>query len=171
MPTTRSTHLLRRAAALAAAPALVLAVAACGGDDDGGGGDSASFCEDVEGPFESVNDPGADPEETIASMREVDPPDEIADDWDTVISTLEALQGLDEDPDDGHPRTAERPRDRGSRPERRGLPDRGVRHLARTRGQPRHPTRWVRCGWAPTTSDPAGPATSPSAHLRERGVR
>ncbi len=99
MPTTRSTHLLRRAAALAAAPALVLAVAACGGDDDGGGGDSASFCEDVEGPFESVNDPGADPEETIASMREVDPPDEIADDWDTVISTLEALQGLDEDPD------------------------------------------------------------------------
>jgi hypothetical protein len=90
-----STHLLRRAAALAAAPALALTFAACGGDDDGGGGDSASFCEEVEGPFQGIDDPNADPEETVAAMREVEAPDEIAEDWDTLIGALEAIQDLD----------------------------------------------------------------------------
>jgi hypothetical protein len=92
MPTTRSTPLLRRTLALAAAPALVLTIAACGDD---GGGDAASFCDEVEDPFASLNDPNADPQETVDALREVDPPSEIADDWDTLVDALDTIASMD----------------------------------------------------------------------------
>jgi hypothetical protein len=92
MPTTRSTHLLRRTLALAAAPALVLTVAACG--DDGGGGDAASFCEDVADPFGAAQDPNADPQETVETLRDLDPPSEISDDWNTLLDALETIASM-----------------------------------------------------------------------------
>ena len=96
MPTTRATHLLRRTVALAAAPALVLTAAACGDDDDGGA-DAGSFCEQVEAPFGGLNDPNADPDETVAALSDIDPPGEIADEWDMLVTSLEDLQSLGEE--------------------------------------------------------------------------
>ena len=92
MPTTRSAHLLRRTLALAAAPALVISVAACG--DDGGDGDSASFCDGVENPVGGLTDPNADPQETVDAMRDLDPPSEIADDWDRLVDALDTIASL-----------------------------------------------------------------------------
>lgn len=99
MQTTRTTHLMRRMLGLAAVPALVFAMAACGDDEesggssggDSGGGDSSSFCDDareVEEAGENMdeNDPGAI-EDALTALQNLDPPAEIADEWDLLFSS------------------------------------------------------------------------------------
>lgn len=87
------------------AAAGLLVIAACGGDDDdsagddggdategesgGGGGSGSAFCEDfieftTQGP-EAATDPSA----IIDAMRELDPPEEIADAFATTIEGAE----------------------------------------------------------------------------------
>jgi hypothetical protein len=85
-------------------------VAGCGGDDDddsgtGGGnsddtssGDASvdSFCEDFRSydeQFSEQNEPSD--EEVIEAIRSLDPPEEIADDFDTLIAGLDRLQSID----------------------------------------------------------------------------
>ncbi len=94
MPTTRSSHLLRRVLGLAAVPALLLAAAACGDDDDSAGG-GASFCEDARALEANFSDAGASDADAfgdvIAAFNELDPPAEIAEDWETMLGSLETL--------------------------------------------------------------------------------
>ena len=84
-------------------------VAGCGGDDDdstdsGGSGDNASsgdatvesFCEDFQNydqQFSEQNEPSD--EEVIEAIRSLDPPEEIKDDFDTLIAGLDRLQSID----------------------------------------------------------------------------
>jgi hypothetical protein len=84
-------------------------VAGCGGDDDddGGGGngstasgDSAteSFCEDFRNYDQQFNDdPEASEEEVVAAIRSLEPPEEIKDDFDTLLEGLDQLQSVDTD--------------------------------------------------------------------------
>jgi hypothetical protein len=99
MQTTRTTHLMRRVLGLAAVPALVFTMAACGDDEesggssggDSGGGDSTSFCDDARELQEAGNnmdeeDPGAI-EDALTDLQNLDPPAEIADEWDLLFSS------------------------------------------------------------------------------------
>jgi hypothetical protein len=103
METTHPRPLLRRAAALAAVPAMLLGLAACGDDDD----DSASaddFCDqanEIDQEFAAVDDPSSDDfSEALDALREMDPPEEIADDWDQLVEAMESLEDVDvDDPD------------------------------------------------------------------------
>ncbi len=102
MHTTRSTHLLRRMVGLAAVPALLLTAAACGDDDDsagGGGGDGAEFCEQartLDERFADVSDPTGDEfGAAIQAFTELDPPAAIAEDWETMVASLQAFEDID----------------------------------------------------------------------------
>jgi hypothetical protein len=98
MPTTRPTRLARRALGLALVPALALAVAACGDDGDETG-TAASFCEQAGELTERIGeleDPSSEEfGEAISDLRDIEPPEEIADDWDRAIEAFEAIAGLD----------------------------------------------------------------------------
>jgi hypothetical protein len=91
-------------------------VAACGGDDDGGSNDDSAAGSDgtvqgdgtVEGFCEQfrtydqqfTEDPEASDEEVIAAIRSLDPPEEIRDDFETLIEGLDRLSAMDtSDPD------------------------------------------------------------------------
>jgi hypothetical protein len=78
-------------------------VAGCGGDDDDDGGDSnasgsgdsatESFCEQFAAYDRQFNeDPEASEEEVIDAIRSLDPPEEIQDDFDTLLDGLDRLQ-------------------------------------------------------------------------------
>jgi len=107
--TTRSRAL--RSAGLIVAPLMLLGLAGCGGDDDdasGGGGDSAggdkqAFCDGINDistqadEFEA-NSTSAEPEDLISQlgqlvdrMQELDPPAEIADDWNQSVDILDQM--------------------------------------------------------------------------------
>jgi hypothetical protein len=91
--------LLRRFVGLAAVPVLLLTAAACGDDDEtgggngdsGAGGDSSSFCEE----FEALDDEMSEAEsaeavdDAVSRIQDLDPPEEIADDWATFIEAFE----------------------------------------------------------------------------------
>ena len=102
MHTTPTTHLMRRMLGLAAVPALVFAMAACGGDDDesgsGGGGDSSSFCEEARALDEAASNADAEDldamGDAIAAMRSLDPPAEIAEDWELMFESFEQVSDL-----------------------------------------------------------------------------
>jgi hypothetical protein len=103
MHTTRSTYLLRRMVGLAAVPALLLTAAACGDDDDSAGG-GASFCDaanDMNDRFDTIDDPTSDEfGEALDAIRSLDPPAEIAEDWETMVGAFENLSDVDlEDPE------------------------------------------------------------------------
>lgn len=95
MQTTRSTHLMRRVLGLAAVPALVFAMAACGDDDEGsgggGGGDAGSFCDDARQLQEAGNNLDEENldafEDAMAALQNLDPPDEIAEEWELVFGS------------------------------------------------------------------------------------
>ena len=81
-------------------------VAGCGGDDDDdAGGDNASgsndpatesFCEDFRNYDRQFNeDPEADEEDVVAAIRSLEPPDEIKDDFETLLDGLDRLQSVD----------------------------------------------------------------------------
>ena len=85
-----------------------LLVAGCGGDDGettsdggggGGGGESASasdFCAQFQGYDEQFNqNPDASEEEVVEAIRSLNPPEEIADDYETLLQGLDALMGVD----------------------------------------------------------------------------
>jgi hypothetical protein len=104
MHTTRTTHRLRRMLGLAAVPALVFAMAACGDDDEssgesgsGGGGDSSSFCEDARALQESAADVDSSDVDAVGdamtAMQNLDPPAEIAEDWELLFNPGELSIG------------------------------------------------------------------------------
>lgn len=98
---------MRRSIAGLAAIGLLVA-AGCGGDDSGdgdsaeGGGDGSTedFCagfNDINEQFADIN-PAEDPEaldEAVALLRDLDPPEEVADDYATVLEGFEALADID----------------------------------------------------------------------------
>jgi hypothetical protein len=101
MNPTTAHPLVRRLAGFAAVPALLLGVAACGDDDDSAGG---SFCDQAESlneRFNEIEDPTSEQfAAALDAIREVDPPAEIADDWNTLVSALDGLENIDlENPD------------------------------------------------------------------------
>jgi hypothetical protein len=92
---------------LVAAGALL--VAGCGGDDgettsDDGGettsddetASASDFCADFQGYDEEFDqNPDASEEEVVAAIRSLDPPEEIAEDYETLLQGLDALMGVD----------------------------------------------------------------------------
>ncbi len=92
---------MRRFVAGVAVGALLMA-AGCG-DDDGGGASSEAteeFCEGfnrINERFSDIN-PVTDPEaleEALDMLRDLEPPEEIADDYETVLDGFEALSEID----------------------------------------------------------------------------
>lgn len=94
-------------------PALALAglavvATACGGG--GGGGSAESFCDDAEGlneRFEALDDMDMPDASTFAEVRdaldELTPPDEIADDYNTVKDAISRFTEVFEDFDPENP--------------------------------------------------------------------
>lgn len=83
-------------------------VAGCGGDDDdSGSGDDRAGTVEGDGSVEGfcgqfrtydeqfTNDPEASDDEVIEAIRSLDPPDEIAGDFETLIEGLDRLQSID----------------------------------------------------------------------------
>jgi hypothetical protein len=100
MQTIRSTHLPRRVVGLAAVSALILTAAACGGDDDNAAGDgSNSFCEDAKALDERFTDSddisGDDMTAALEAVTDLEPPAEIAEEWDTMLGSLQGSPDLD----------------------------------------------------------------------------
>ena len=104
MKSSRPT-LARRVLGLAAVPALVIGFAACGDDDDSdsasGGGDFCDQADSLDDTFESIDDPTSEQfSEALDRIRSMDPPAEIADDWEQLVSALDGLEDIDlENPD------------------------------------------------------------------------
>jgi hypothetical protein len=100
--TTTRRPLFARLALLASLLAVVAVLAACGDDDDDGGGSNSgnggggavsaeSFCKEVKKIFTSQQDGGAQAfQNAIKSLQKVDPPDDIADEWKTVMNAWDA---------------------------------------------------------------------------------
>lgn len=93
--------LARRVLGMAAVPALLLGFAACGDDDDSAGGGFCDQADSLNQTFDEVDDPtSAEFGEALDRIRAMDPPAEIADDWDQLVSALDAFQDIDlENPD------------------------------------------------------------------------
>jgi hypothetical protein len=68
--------------------------------DDGGGGGGGGFCDEAGRLFETTS--GMDPEEQLDAAEALEPPDEIADDWNRLIegSRQAAEDAADFDPND-----------------------------------------------------------------------
>jgi hypothetical protein len=98
MPTTRPTRRLSRRAALAAAPTLLLLAAACGGDD-GSAGDVSEFCDQATALDERFSDTedvtSSDFGEAIEAFTELEPPEQIADEWDTMLGSFQGSASVD----------------------------------------------------------------------------
>lgn len=97
MPRTRPTRLPSRLAVLAAAPTLLVVAAACGGDD--GAGDVSRFCDQATALDERFSDTedvtSTDFGEAIEAFTELDPPEEIAEAWDTMLGSFQGSADLD----------------------------------------------------------------------------
>ena len=93
---SRST-IARRIFGLAAAPALLIGLAACGDDDDSAS--SADFCDsarEIDESFAEIDDPTeADFGDIADTMGSIEPPAEIADDWNTMVESLQSLADVD----------------------------------------------------------------------------
>jgi hypothetical protein len=86
------------------AVAALLVAAGCGDDDDGGGGASSQATEEFCQGFNRINEqfsdinPVTDPEalrEALDMLRDLDPPEEIADEYETVLEGFERLSKID----------------------------------------------------------------------------
>ena len=110
METTTRRPLFARLAALASLLAIVAVVASCGDDDDGGGGGGGnggggdggavtaeSFCKEVK-TIITRQEGGAEAfQNAIARLQKVDPPDGIAEDWNTVMDAWDAKDASEVD--------------------------------------------------------------------------
>ena len=79
----------------------LLMAAGCGDDDDGTSSEAIEeFCEgfnEINEQFSDIN-PVADPEaleEALEMLRDLEPPEEIADEYGTVLDGFEALSDID----------------------------------------------------------------------------
>lgn len=86
-----------------AAVAALLIAAGCGDDDDGGGASSQAteeFCQGfnrINEQFSDIN-PVTNPEalrEALDMLRDLDPPEEIADEYETVLEGFDRLSKID----------------------------------------------------------------------------
>lgn len=90
---------------IACATAGLLFVAACGGDDSGGEA-ASGFCADYKALEEKWSAEGMENPETInnqevlADFKELDPPDELAEDWKVLLDVMDAAMIPEPDPDD-----------------------------------------------------------------------
>lgn len=95
MPTTRSTS---RLSGLAATTALLLAAAACGGDD-GRTAEVSEFCDQATALDEQFSDTedvtSSDVGEAIEAITELEPPGEIAEEWDTMLGSFQGSASVD----------------------------------------------------------------------------
>ena len=95
MPTTRSTS---RLSGLAATTALLLAAAACGGDD-GRTAEVSEFCDQATALDEQFSDTddvtSSDVGEAIEAFTELEPPGEIAEEWDTMLGSFQGSASVD----------------------------------------------------------------------------
>ena len=95
----------RRIVGLAAAPALLLALVACGDDDDGSGdsagGDFSEQARSLSDRYDEMEEPTREQfGDALDAIRSMDPPAEIAGDWDTMMDALEGFEDIDlENPD------------------------------------------------------------------------
>ena len=100
-----------RRTAIGLAAAAVLVLAACGGDDDddasgdnGSSGSGGQFCEEFTELTQQGPAAGSDPASVIEAMRELSPPEEIAEDFELTIEGAElqaqmASGGAEPDPE------------------------------------------------------------------------
>jgi len=100
MHTSRPT-LARRVLGLAAVPALMVGFAACGDDDDSAGGGFCDQAESLNETFDEIDDPTSEQfGDALDRIRAMDPPEEIADDWNQLVTALDGLEDIDlENPD------------------------------------------------------------------------
>lgn len=89
---------------VAVAVAALLVAAGCGDDDGGGGGASSQATEEFCQGFNRINEqfsdinPVTNPQalrEALDMLRELDPPEEIADEYETVLKGFERLSKID----------------------------------------------------------------------------
>jgi hypothetical protein len=89
--------------AIVAVAALTAGAAACGDDDTAGTGDTASperFCaqmEAAEAAFDSLESEDFEPavfETALETLRAINPPAEISDDWNRIIEALDEVTDL-----------------------------------------------------------------------------
>ena len=95
---------MRRVLTLSALLTALVGVGGCGGDDEGGGGPSAaSFCDDVQRILDANSDDKGQPTDlnafgkAIDQLQKLQPPEEIADDYHTVMDAYDAKQPEDID--------------------------------------------------------------------------
>jgi hypothetical protein len=103
---THSRPRLARLAALASLLAIVAVLASCGGDDDddgggGGGGNggtsAASFCDEVKSILTGQSGDAQAFQNAIEKLQKVDPPEEISEDWNTVMDAWDAKDASEVD--------------------------------------------------------------------------
>lgn len=84
-----------RAGALAVALAgAALVVAGCGSGDGGDGGAAGAFCEEY-ATYQQQFSGGASYGEVLEALRDLDPPREVADDFEAVARAVEAMATVD----------------------------------------------------------------------------
>jgi hypothetical protein len=94
-----------RLASLATLLAIVAVLAACGDDDDdggsgggdGGGVSAESFCQEVKTIFTSQEGGAQAFQNAIDRLQKVEPPDNIAEDWNQVMDAWDAKDASEVD--------------------------------------------------------------------------
>ena len=95
--------LFTRLALLASLLAVVAVLASCGDDDDDGGGgggggtSAASFCDEVKSILTGQSGDPQEFQNAIAKLQKVDPPEDISDDWSTVMDAWDAKDASEVD--------------------------------------------------------------------------
>jgi hypothetical protein len=91
-----------RLALLASLLAVVAVLASCGDDDDGGGGGgggtgAAAFCDEVKSILTGQSGDSQEFQNAIAKLQKVDPPEDISEDWNTVMDAWDAKDASEVD--------------------------------------------------------------------------
>jgi hypothetical protein len=94
--------LFTRLALLASLLAVVAVLASCGDDDDGGGGggggtSAAAFCDEVKSILTGQSGDSQEFQNAIAKLQKVDPPEDISEDWNTVMDAWDAKDASEVD--------------------------------------------------------------------------
>ena len=94
--------LFTRLALLVSLLAVVAVLASCGDDDDddgggGGGTSAASFCDEVKSILTGHSGDPQEFQNAIAKLQKVDPPEDISEDWTTVMDAWDAKDASEVD--------------------------------------------------------------------------